>query len=80
VDNKKHADEDSAFLSLFKRKAMHDKQYLLSCINLERPGTTDSTWELIFFMDKKVQPTLRLICHYSVQKTADKTTSRKIEM
>lgn len=57
MGNKKHADEDNTHLYLFKMKVMHDKQCLLSCINLRRPGTMDSTVQLIILMGEKGENT-----------------------
>lgn len=58
MGNKKRADEDSAHLQLFRMKVMHDKQCLLSCINLGGPGGMASTARLIILMGEKVQLTL----------------------
>lgn len=70
MGNKKHADEDNTHLYLSKMKVMHDKQCLLSCINLRRPGRMDSTVQLIILMGEKVQLTLLLNAYKSVQCTA----------
>ena len=66
MGNKKHADEDNTHLQLFKMKVMHDKQCLLSCINLGRPGTMDSMVQLINLMGEKVQLTLLPSAYKSV--------------
>lgn len=74
MGNKKNADEDNTHLLLFKMKVMHDKECLLSCINLGRPGTTDSTAQLIILMGEKVQLTLTSWYNVQLQLNEDNKT------
>lgn len=55
-------------------KVMHDKQCLLSCINLGRPGTMDSTVQLIILMGEKVQLTLLLNTQVTAVYSSDNKT------